>query len=420
MQRTQFNLTNFLKTLGPGLIFAGTCIGVSHIVQSTRAGANYGFYMLWFVIAANIFKFPFFEFAPRYVQATNDNLLVGYKKVGNWAFYLFFILSLCTMFPIQAAVTLVCTGLFVNLFGWPFDHVYMAAFILLICCTILLLGKYPLLDKLMKVMVLFLGVSTVIALGAAVMKGSAAQPEFSNTFVWDGAGIAFLVALMGWMPTTMEIGVWHSFWTAERARETQYMPTQKEVLWDFHIGYWGTMVMAIFFVSLGALVMYGTGTVFSNSAAGFTGQVIELYTKSLGDWSYWIIASAAATTMFSTTLCCLDAFPRVFREALIIINPALEKKKEQLYCMWVILVALVSVIIIGKFLGRIKTLIDFATILAFLATPIFAYINLRTVTDRHMPVDKRPSSVLIGFSWVCILLLTVFGLFFMYWRIFAN
>ncbi|MGB2229355.1 MAG: hypothetical protein ACPHZB_07495, partial [Flavobacteriales bacterium] len=32
----------WLKTLGPGILFASTCIGVSHLVQSTRAGALAG------------------------------------------------------------------------------------------------------------------------------------------------------------------------------------------------------------------------------------------------------------------------------------------------------------------------------------------------------------------------------------------
>ena len=31
-----------LKNLGPGLLFAGAAIGVSHLVQSTRAGADFG------------------------------------------------------------------------------------------------------------------------------------------------------------------------------------------------------------------------------------------------------------------------------------------------------------------------------------------------------------------------------------------
>ena len=55
------HLSGILKSLGPGLIFAGTSIGVSHVVQSTRAGADYGFALVWAVILANVFKFPFFE-----------------------------------------------------------------------------------------------------------------------------------------------------------------------------------------------------------------------------------------------------------------------------------------------------------------------------------------------------------------------
>ena len=38
---------NILKAIGPGLLWAGAAIGVSHIVQSTRAGANFGFELIW-------------------------------------------------------------------------------------------------------------------------------------------------------------------------------------------------------------------------------------------------------------------------------------------------------------------------------------------------------------------------------------
>ena len=41
---------NFLQTLGPGILFASTAIGVSHLIQSTRAGAEYGFSLLIFVL----------------------------------------------------------------------------------------------------------------------------------------------------------------------------------------------------------------------------------------------------------------------------------------------------------------------------------------------------------------------------------
>lgn len=71
---------NQLKSLGPGLLWAGAAIGVSHLVQSTRAGANYGFALLWALLLANIFKYPAFEFGPRYARPSvrwtgNDNPL---------------------------------------------------------------------------------------------------------------------------------------------------------------------------------------------------------------------------------------------------------------------------------------------------------------------------------------------------------
>ena len=55
-------LVRFSKTFGPGILFASTAIGVSHLVQSTRAGAEYGFLLLGIVILVTLLKYPFFEY----------------------------------------------------------------------------------------------------------------------------------------------------------------------------------------------------------------------------------------------------------------------------------------------------------------------------------------------------------------------
>ena len=64
-----------VRALGPGILFAGACIGVSHLVQSTRAGAGYGFELLWAVALVLIFKYPFFQYAHRYTAVTGESLL---------------------------------------------------------------------------------------------------------------------------------------------------------------------------------------------------------------------------------------------------------------------------------------------------------------------------------------------------------
>ena len=43
-----------LKILGPGLLYAGAAVGVSHLVQSTRAGADYGFDLLLILIQGKL------------------------------------------------------------------------------------------------------------------------------------------------------------------------------------------------------------------------------------------------------------------------------------------------------------------------------------------------------------------------------
>ncbi len=87
---------SFRKTLGPGLLFAGTAVGVSHLVQSTRAGAVAGFGFAGVILIALIFKYPFFEYGPRYAAATGQSLVEGYRRIGAWALWLYFGLAIVT------------------------------------------------------------------------------------------------------------------------------------------------------------------------------------------------------------------------------------------------------------------------------------------------------------------------------------
>ena len=47
---------SLLKVIGPGLLLAGAAIGVSHLVQSTRAGAMFGLGLVGVVLLANLTK----------------------------------------------------------------------------------------------------------------------------------------------------------------------------------------------------------------------------------------------------------------------------------------------------------------------------------------------------------------------------
>ena len=102
-----------------------------------------------------------------------------------------------------------------------------------------------------------------------------------------------------------------AFYLVDEKDKTAITKTKrKEAIFDFNIGYIGTLFLGICFVLLGALVMYKSGENFSDKGGVFATQLIDLYTQNLGEFSYIFIAIAAFTTMFSTTLTTLDASPR--------------------------------------------------------------------------------------------------------------
>ena len=108
---------NFLKTIGPGLLFASTAIGTSHLVLSTRAGAHHGMIFFWIILATLLLKYPIYEFGPRYALATGDSLIKGYKKQGNWAVFLFLAVIFFNMFAVTGAVGAVSAGLLKTMMG---------------------------------------------------------------------------------------------------------------------------------------------------------------------------------------------------------------------------------------------------------------------------------------------------------------
>lgn len=412
------SVAGFLKAFGPGIIFAGAAIGVSHVVQSTRAGADFGFTLVWLILLANVLKYPFFEAGSRYTAATGESLIDGYKRVGNWAFYLYIALTVLTMFIIQAGVTVVAAALAENLFGFGWSVTLWSALIIGTIAILLIAGQYKWLDKVAKAIFLVLIVSVTIAVILALISGRAGDPNASVPSLADAASFAFIIALLGWMPANFEISVWQSLWTIERAKETGHKPTLKESLLDFHLGYWITTIYAVLFVALGALVMFGTGEKFSDSSVGFSAQLVGLFTKSLGDWTWIIIAIAVFFTMFSTTLAVTDAYPRVWRRTVEILVPNRPKFHTVLY--WSALGAVATgALLIIVFLGKSLTaLVDFAATVSFVTAPLFGWINYKAVTHSSMPEYAKPNNFTKFVALLGMIFVGGFSIVYIVWKFF--
>lgn len=388
------------QALGPGLLWAGTAVGVSHLVQSTRAGAGYSLALLWLIIAANVFKYPAFEAGPRYTAATGTSLLEGYRLRGRWVVVAFMLLTVSTMFTVLAGVTIVTAGMATALLPLGFDLATWSAILLAASVALLGLGRFRALEGFMTAMMLLLTASTLLAVALLVPSIDPARLVFTPLLPpSEPAHLMFVASLVGWMPSAIDIAVWQSLWALEKQRTTGVAVPWRHARLDFEIGYWGTTFLAALFVVLGAATLFGTGQAIPDNGAAFAGLLIDVYAGALGEWARPLILVAAFTTMLSTTVAVADGFPRALEAAWQRLAQPESALGERSPVYWVALLgsAWVAWAIIWAAAGSLRSLVDLATALTGLTAPALAALNLWAISGPEVPASFRPSPLYRAF-----------------------
>jgi Mn2+/Fe2+ NRAMP family transporter len=137
--------------------------------------------------------------------------------------------------------------------------------------------------------------------------------------------------------------------------------------------------------------------------------LLSLYTKSLGENFAVIVAIAAFTTMFSTTLTTLDASPRAMAKTSALLAP---KVVRHTYIFWMRVLVIGTVVILKFFSSEMGVLIKTATILSFLTAPFYAVANYILISSKHTPKAWHPSLGLKIFSIIGILSLLAFSVWY--------
>ena len=391
---------------------------MSHLVQSTKAGSLFGFGLIWAVIIANLLKYPFFEFGSRYANATGKSIIDGYKEIGNWALWCYTLITLGSMFFVCAAVGKVTTGFLQNLFQLDSIGINSTAANILVfgvCGSLLIIGRFKILDGLIKIIGIVLLISTLAAFLLCIFKGPVNPNVSFELFSIESSAIAFLIPLMGWMPTAVDLSSWNSLWTIEKIKLSGYHPRLKETLFDFNFGYITSAFLSICFVTLGAFLIYGTDTEIAKQGHLFAHQVIQLYTQVFGSWSYIIISSCTFSIMFGTCIAVFDGYGRATKRIIELFGERNKTKtSNKSYPMAVITLIIGSFILIEifSFRGDFSILVNLATIISFLVAPVIAIFNHYLVTKK-IDDDFKPSPWLKALSYMGIFYLIGFSVFFL-------
>jgi len=413
--------SSFWASFGPGILFAGAAIGTSHMVQSTRAGAMFGLGLLGIVIVANILKYPAFRFGPQYAAATGRSLIEGYHDLGRWIVALYLLSEVAVMAIILAATGLVTAAILLAVTGFAVDARHAAIALIILGVVVLGIGGYKLLDRLTKVFVVILTVATLTAtiLSLPRIEWDFSQVKFSFS---DFQTFGFVIALMGFMPSALDLSVLQSLWSVAKQRASGASPSMRHAMTDFNIGYLGSAILAVCFLLMGAGVMHSTGEVPAVGAADFAEQVIALYTTNLGDWAGTIVGVSALFVMFTTLITILDGFPRLLATGATVFilgesKNAVNVDKSPLFYACTGLLTVGAALTLLWLMGSFQSFIDFVTITAFIVGPITALLNHIVIVSSAVPIEYRPNRLMRIWSMLGIAVLSLLALLYIYARL---
>ncbi|MGO2420463.1 MAG: NRAMP family divalent metal transporter [Vibrio casei] len=408
---------SLIRSLGPGVMMASAAVGGSHLVSSTQAGAIYGWQLALLILLVNLFKYPFFRAGVQYTVGTGQSLVEGYRQMGVGYLWLFNVLNFVSAFVNIAALLLFSSSLMGYFLPIILPLPLIASGILLVCLFILGAGHFHALSTLSKVIMGVLVITTVLAVIIAASNGAVAPADYVSPSPWTMAAFGFIVIMMGWMPAPIEISCFNSLWLKSQSKEQKV--TARSALFDFNVGYIGTAILAIVFLSLGALVLNGSGEPLQTSGIGFSHQLVSMYTASIGEWSRYLIAVIAFFCIFGSTITCIDGYSRVLTESTLLLtrktSEAEPKKTKMLLGGWMILVSLLSYSVILFFTSSLMSMMHFAMILAFMTTPIFAVLNYLLVCRTPLPNNLKFSRKMKWLAYVGFVYLFGFLAAFIWW-----
>jgi len=410
--------TALLKLLGPGVLMATAAVGGSHLVASTQAGAKFGWQLALLILVVNLLKYPFFRAGVSYTISTKQTLQQGYLGMGKR--YLAIALCLNIIASVVNAAALLLFAASLLSYSVPFDIAVTlsASVVLALILLILLAGHFEGLDNIAKGIMGILVVATVAVFIVALNSYTpAVGAPVEQPSPWTLATLGFLVVTMGWMPAPIEISSITSLWL-KRQCATQAV-TPKTALFDFNLGYAVTVLLALLFLGLGALILYGSGTELSTSGIGFSHQLISMYSSTIGQWAHWLIALVAFLCIFGSALTVYDGYARVVAEAIALLFNKQKAARNTLVTPVLLFMAVASFIIVLFFKSALLAMLGFAMTLAFVTTPMFAWLNHKLVTSTQLHHDASPNVAVRMLSYIGLAYLFGFLIVFVWWKWFS-
>ena len=467
---------SIVRSFGPGIILMMTGIGTSHLVTAPAAGGRFEFALLWCIPVAYIFKYYGFEMAFRFTHATGRSMLDAYATAPRkWPLWYVLVATLLQCAIGQAgrlaAASAVVYYFFSEYLGLGIPIQFYGVVLGIASVTLILAGRYAVLEVTTKLLAAMLFLSTV-AVYLAEPAPVAALGRFFVVEVPEGSWLV-IAAFLGLLPTGIDVSLQASEWgkakkvgmgrirghlervglaprfdpltspasdlrvdtTRLSAHAREYCHRWFRISeWDFGIGHAISFLIAVIFLLLSAVWLYPS-PVEGNAVIG---EIAGVFTRSVGPGMMLVFLFGAFAATFSTAFNYFDGWPRVvaaccrnlFRSTADLSGIAREDLDSERRGRWysefniyriTMLYSLVASVAIITGIQRPVWLVLVASALALFVAPVVYFLNLYycvTVIPRTDDVFY-PSPFARWFGWLSFVVFTGLTLIVILARVFG-
>lgn len=327
------------RYLGPSVIVSGSIVGSGEIILTSSLGAAAGFVLLWWVLMSCWIKSLIQAELARYTIVTGDTYLRALNRLPGklwgpkgkvawpiWLGLIAFIPGVLGLGGIMGGA-----GQALSLLAPGLDSTWATFFIAATTVAILNLGGYQRFEKVLLGLVIGFTVTTLVC--AINMQFTEFRVSWSDirtglTFDLPLEYLGLALAVYGYTGVNSGETAAYTYWCIEkgyptfigpRAASEEWLTRAKGWIKVLHMDVWLTLIIltcaTLPFYLLGAGVLNALGE--TPSGLETISILSDMFTRTLGDWAFWVFGVGAFFILFSTTLSAIGAGGRFIPDYLI-------------------------------------------------------------------------------------------------------
>ena len=194
---------SWLSAIGPGIFAIGYTIGTGSVTSMAKAGADYGFGLLWTLVLSCLFSCVLMTAYGRFAAVTGETSLHGIVRFvpgGRWIALFVFLGIVMGQYTCLGGIMILTSGAIREAFGLSVGVFPIACTIMVAMYALVTVGRYSFFEKVLAFFVFLMALTFVVSVFVTWPDAATLRRALPPLLPKDGTSLMMLAAFVG---TTM-------------------------------------------------------------------------------------------------------------------------------------------------------------------------------------------------------------------------